>query len=82
MSALHPLLLSAPRVLPELLMLACDDDDDEALCDRGVQLMLQLIAMLLVGRALSHSSICSVATVRFVVFYRILNKEELLQSNG
>ena len=63
-------------------MLACDGDDDEALCDRAVQMTGQLMVMLLVGRALSHSSICSVATVRFVVFYRILNKEELLQSNG
>ena len=62
-------------------MPACDGDD-EALCDRAVQLTLQLMAIVLVGQALSHSSICSVAAVRFKVFYRILNKEELLQSNG
>ena len=68
MSALHPLLLSVPRVLPELLRLACDGDDDEALCDRAVQMTGQLIAMLLVGQALSHSSICCVTTVRFIVF--------------
>ena len=63
-------------------MLACDGDD-EALCDRAVQMTGQLMVMLLVGRALSHSSICSVTTVRFTgCLYRISNKEQLLQSKA
>ena len=61
-------------------MLACDGDDDEGLCDRGVQLMLQLIAMLLVGRALSHSSICCVTTLIFIEYpYWILDKTAITE---
>ena len=61
-------------------MLACDGDDDEALCDRAVQMTGQLMVMLLVGRALSHSSICSVTTLIFIEYpYWILDKTAIAE---